>query len=118
LIDSRSAIITGVTAAAAAVRQARQARGWSQRKLAVRAGVPQSTIGRIEAGLVDPRTSTVERILRACGENFGTVERIGEGVDRTQMWELFRLTPGQRLDTVKQGAAWFETLRRARTVRK
>lgn len=103
-------------AAAMRVRQARQARGWSQRKLAVRAGVPQSTVGRVEAGIVDPRVSTIQRLLRACGEEWDV--RAGEGVDRTQMWELFRLTPGQRLDTVKQGAAWFETLRRAQMVRR
>lgn len=103
-------------AAAMRVRRARQARGWSQRKLAVRAGVPQSTVGRIEAGIVDPRLSTVERLLRACGEEWDV--QAGEGVDRSQMWELFRLTPRERLDTVKQGAAWFDILRRARTARR
>jgi transcriptional regulator with XRE-family HTH domain len=98
------------TAAARRVRQARQARGWTQRKLATRACVPQSTIGRIEAGIVDPRSSTLERILAACGEEFG-VERLGEGVDRTQMWELLRLTPRERLTNTAVAAINVEPLR-------
>jgi transcriptional regulator with XRE-family HTH domain len=99
-----------VTAAALRVQQARRSRGWTQRKLATRAGVPQSTIGRIEAGLVDPRASTLERVLAACGEEFG-VERLGEGVDRTQMWELLRLTPRERLEATAAAAVNVEPLR-------
>lgn len=47
--------------------------GLSQRELARRAGVPQSTVGRIEAGLLDPRIGTVERLLRACGMDLAVV---------------------------------------------
>src|SRR5688500_15007812 len=95
--------------AAMRIRQARQARGWTQRKLALRAGVPQSTVGRIEAGIVDPRVSTIQRILRACGEEWDV--RAGEGIDRTQMWQLFRLTPRERLETIATAAVNVEPLR-------
>lgn len=94
------------------VRQARQARGWTQRKLAIRAGVPQSTIGRIEAGLVDPRVSTLERILRACGHELGF--RVGQGVDRGQIQEILRWSPRERLEGLKSAAASLDRLLKAR----
>jgi predicted transcriptional regulator len=47
--------------------RARHRAGLTQRELAERAAVPQSTVGRIEAGLVDPRVGTneVQRIREA-----------------------------------------------------
>jgi predicted transcriptional regulator len=87
------------------LRRARQARGWTQRTLAVRAGVPQSTVGRIEAGLVDPRASTLDRLLRACGLELGVVNRLGEGIDRTQIRECLRMSPSERLSRLTSAAA-------------
>ena len=49
------------------VRSARERRGLSQRALAERAGVEQSTIARIELGEADPAYSTVVRLLDAAG---------------------------------------------------
>lgn len=49
------------------IRSARDRRGLSQRALAERAGVEQSTIARIELGEADPAYSTVVRILDAAG---------------------------------------------------
>lgn len=91
--------------AAAQVRQARHARGWTQRTLAVRAGVPQSTVGRIEAGLVDPRSRTVDRLLRACERELQVGSRAGEGVDRSQLRELLRMSPAQRLALLTSAAS-------------
>ena len=42
--------------------KARKASGLSQRELAQRCGLPQSTIGRIEAGLVVPNVTTIAKI--------------------------------------------------------
>jgi len=47
------------------LRDARIARGISQRELAERAGVGQSRLARIEAGDVDVRTSTLVQLARA-----------------------------------------------------
>ena len=44
---------------ASCLRNARDARGMSQRELSEFSGVPQGQISRIEAGLVDPRASTL-----------------------------------------------------------
>lgn len=45
------------------LRRLRKARGLTQKEVARRAGVSQSLIARIEAGKVDPRLSTVKKIL-------------------------------------------------------
>lgn len=47
------------------LRMARAKRGWSQRTLAQVAGVPQSTIGRIESGAMQPTLPLLDRILVA-----------------------------------------------------
>lgn len=49
---------------------ARTRRGLSQRALAARAGVEQSTIARIENGTADPTYTTVTRLLSAAGYEF------------------------------------------------
>ncbi|HZC70347.1 MAG TPA: helix-turn-helix transcriptional regulator [Jatrophihabitans sp.] len=51
----------------ALLRAARRLRRLSQRQLAELAGVPRSTVDRIEAGASDPRISTLEALLGAIG---------------------------------------------------
>ncbi|RLE70234.1 MAG: transcriptional regulator, partial [Thermoprotei archaeon] len=50
------------------LRELRKAAGLSQAELARRAGVSQSLIARIESGDVNPRVSTLQRILKALEE--------------------------------------------------
>jgi transcriptional regulator with XRE-family HTH domain len=90
---------------ATGLRDARRRAGISQRILAERAGVPQSTVGRIEAGLIDPRASTLRHLLRVCGMDLATEPRLGEGVDRTQIRERLARTPRQRLEDLASAAA-------------
>ena len=52
-------------AAASLLRLARMERGWSQRRLAAEAGVPTSTVGRIESGARQPSLVTLSRLLAA-----------------------------------------------------
>lgn len=66
-----------------ALRHARRRAGLTQRELAAITGTAQSTIARIESGAIDPRVSTLDDLLRSCGEELRAVERIGIGVDRT-----------------------------------
>ena len=49
------------------LQRARAGAGLSQRELALRVGMTQAHISRIESGLVDPRLSTVVEIARAVG---------------------------------------------------
>ncbi len=49
------------------LQRARAGAGLSQRELALRVGMTQAHISRIESGLVDPRLSTVVEIAKAVG---------------------------------------------------
>lgn len=49
------------------VREEREGRGWSQRTLAEKSGVPQPTISRMEAGVRKLDLVALERIARAFG---------------------------------------------------
>lgn len=69
----------------------------SQRDLAIAAAVPQATVGRIEAGMVSPRTDTLARLLRATGHELAFEPRLGVGVDRSLIRDRLRMTPAQRL---------------------
>jgi transcriptional regulator with XRE-family HTH domain len=83
--------------ASRALRWARLTAGLSQRALAEKSGVPQSTIGRIETDAIDPRTSMLSRLLRACGYDLEVEPLLGQGVDRTLIRERLALTPAERL---------------------
>ena len=49
------------------LREARLRAGLTQAELAQRAGVPQSTIGRIESGARVPSVELIERLIGAAG---------------------------------------------------
>lgn len=53
------------------LRRMRLMAGLTQKELAERAGVSQSLIARIEAGTVDPRLSTLRKILKALMPSIG-----------------------------------------------
>jgi len=53
--------------ASALVREARLGSGLSRSALAAKAGVPTSTVSRIEEGQTDPTVSMLERLLSATG---------------------------------------------------
>jgi transcriptional regulator with XRE-family HTH domain len=80
------------------LREARQAAGLTQRQLAARAGVPQSTVARIERGQMTPRVDKFERLLHATEHEVIVRKKPGFGLDRTQIREVLRLTPDQRLN--------------------
>jgi transcriptional regulator with XRE-family HTH domain len=91
--------------AATALRDARRLANLTQRQLAERAHVPQATVGRIEAGQITPRVDTLEKLLRAAGQELSFSPRPGIGVDRSQIRELLRLTPKERLELAAGDAA-------------
>jgi transcriptional regulator with XRE-family HTH domain len=85
--------------------------GLSQRELAATSGVPQSTIGRIEAGQVDPRVGTLRRLLQARGYDLEVEPRLDIGVDRSLVREFSKLTPAEQ---IRRGAAAGNFIRRLR----
>jgi transcriptional regulator with XRE-family HTH domain len=97
--------------AARLLKRARRRAHLSQRALAEAAGMPQSTVARIELGSLSPRMETLERLLRGAGVALATEPVLGVGIDRTQMRERLRLTPGQRLRLAAADAAGLAKLR-------
>ena len=96
------------------IREIRRARGLSQKTLGKAAGVSQSHIARIEAG-GNIRLSTAARIVEALGLTItieldvrGLFEHPPAGsafaaardfgVDMSDLYECYQMTPAQRLD--------------------
>lgn len=86
------------------LREARKRAGLTQAELAKRAGVPQSTIGRIESGARIPSTALLERLIRAAGFEI----RVGLGEPDPGTESLFertlRRTPRERLADATRAA--------------
>ena len=95
------------------LRWARRRAELTQRQLAEKTRVPQSTIGRIESGATDPRLSTLRRLLRACGFDLEVEPLLGVGVDRTQFPGLIAMTPDGRIAAVEGVVPDILALRRA-----
>jgi transcriptional regulator with XRE-family HTH domain len=98
------------------IREARRRAGLTQAELARRAGVPQSTVGRIESGARVPSTALAERLIRAAGFEL----RVGLGEPDPDTDSLFdrtlRRTPRQRLADAARAARF--ALRGRRAVRR
>lgn len=103
--------------ASRALRWARLTAGLTQRALAEKSGIPQSTIARIESGAVDPRVGTLSRLLRACEFDLEVEPLLGIGIDRSLIHQCLAASPPQRLEEIKEGARFIELLDRARIAR-
>jgi transcriptional regulator with XRE-family HTH domain len=79
------------------LRHARRRARLTQRALAEAAGVPQSTVARIERGTHVPRVDTFEHLLETCGMDIELTHKRGAGVDVTLIDELLSLTPEARI---------------------
>ena len=86
------------------LREARKRSGLTQAELAKRAGVPQSTVGRIESGVRVPSTELLERLIRAAGLELRVA--LGEPDPGTQsLFErTLRRTPRERLADATRAA--------------
>lgn len=96
-----------------AIRTARKRAGLTQRDLARRAGVPQSTVGRIESGSIQARANTAEKLLAALGYEFEIEPRTGTGIDRTLIRRMIALSPRQRIDYAISGGKAIAELRKS-----
>lgn len=90
------------------VREARKRAGFTQAELGRRAGVPQSTVARVESGARTPSTDLVERLVRAAG--FEIRCRLGEPDPGTRSLFEARLlqTPAQRLSGAARAARFVQ----------
>lgn len=78
------------------LRYARRNAGMSQAALAKVAGIPQSTVARIETGKLTPRVDTLERLLRATGRSLELAPVIGADEDRSLIRDRLQLSPAER----------------------
>ena len=95
------------------VREARRRAGLTQAALAERAGVPTSTVGRLESGAsARRRVELVERLVRAAGlEVTVSLSEPDPGTD--SMFErTLRRTPRQRLADATRAARFVLRARR------
>jgi transcriptional regulator with XRE-family HTH domain len=79
------------------LRHARRRARLTQRALAEAAGVPQSTVARIESGTHVPRVDTFERLLETCGMDIELTHKGGDGIDLTMIDGMLELTPEERI---------------------
>ena len=95
------------------VREARRRSGLTQAQLADRAGVPKSTVGRIESGARVPSTELVERLVEAAGWNVSvSLAEPDPGTD--SMFErTLRRSPAERLSDATRVARFVLRGRRA-----
>ena len=96
------------------IRQARQASGLSQAALAERLSTTQSAVSRWERGHDEPRLSTLDSILRACGRRLvlaSEVITLGD-VDRAQIRQQLAITPEERLASVANVSKFVAAARR------
>jgi transcriptional regulator with XRE-family HTH domain len=85
-------------AAAQLVRDVRRSAGLSQQALATRLGTTQSSIAQLESDRSNPRVSTLERALRACGRELAFEARPHKSsIDETLVAAQLRIEPGERL---------------------
>jgi transcriptional regulator with XRE-family HTH domain len=94
------------------VRDARRRANLTQRQLSTKAGIPQETIARIERGRVDPRITTLDRLLEACGYGLESMPRLGIGIDRTQIQERLGVPMEKRLEVAMADDAHYVSWRR------
>ena len=94
------------------VREARHRANLTQRQLSAKAGIPQETIARIERGRVDPRVTTLDRLLEACGYGLESMPRLGIGIDRTQITERLSVSMERRLAVAMADDAHYVSWRR------
>jgi transcriptional regulator with XRE-family HTH domain len=94
------------------IREARRLRGLTQAELARRLGTTQSAVSNWERGRDTPRVDTLARILEACGLEADITFRRHDDVDRAQIRENLAMTPGQRLESVRNVSAFRAKARR------
>ena len=91
----------------ALVQEARRRSGLTQAELARRAGVPQSSVAKIERGRRDPSLSTLDRLVRAAGLELRVQLAPRVDHDLQLIDAMLVLTPEQRLESLERQLAAF-----------
>lgn len=95
------------------VREARKRGGLTQAALAQRAGVPQSTVSRVESGSRVPSTDLVERLVRAAGFDIHVTLAEHDEATTSLFERTLGRTPNERLADATRAANFVLRSRRA-----
>ncbi len=95
------------------VREARRRAGLTQAALAERAGVPKSTVGRIESGARTPSGELVERLVRAAGLEVTVSLSVPDPGTDSMLERTLRRSPAERLADATRVARFVLRGRRA-----
>jgi transcriptional regulator with XRE-family HTH domain len=87
----------------------------TQRELAVAAGVPQSTIGRIESNRMNPTLANLRHLLNAAGQDLELAALAGRDEDRSLIRDRLATTPAARAALAIQEGRFEAGLRVRRT---
>jgi transcriptional regulator with XRE-family HTH domain len=80
------------------IRDARRSAGLTQQALASRLGTTQSAIAGLESDRSSPRVSTIERALRACGQELTLgAHNNASSIDETLVASMLRIPQERRL---------------------
>lgn len=96
------------------IKTARTQANLSQGSLAERLGTTQSAVSRWERNHDEPRLSSLDAILRACGQRL-VVTSEPDDVDRAQIRQQLAMTPEQRLASVVNVSAFVGSAQRVST---
>ena len=96
-IDSQLAIMASMSISYL-VQEARRRAGLTQAELARRAGVPKSTVGRIESGARTPSTRMVERLVHAAGLQVSVALMEPDPATEAMFERTLRRSPKERLE--------------------
>jgi transcriptional regulator with XRE-family HTH domain len=91
----------------ALLQEARRQAGLTQAELALRAGVPQSSVAKIERGRREPSLSTLERLVRAAGFELRIQLAPKDDHDLQLIDLMLDLTPAQRLQSLEDQRSFF-----------
>ena len=94
------------------VREARRRSGLTQTELARRAGVPKSTVGRIESGARSPSTRMVERLVHAAGLRVSASLAEPDPATDAMFERSLRRSPKERLEDATRVARFVLRARR------
>lgn len=94
------------------IKEAREARGWTQEQLAAEMNTTQQTIQRWESGQTDPKASVIKEISRVLGITVSFIMNIedegneveGLSTDERKLLKYYRQLPNDRKRMVRNVA--------------
>jgi len=99
------------------ILRGRKAAGLTQAQLAARVGVTQSTVSRWERGIEAPSLESADLVLSSVGMVIRLDTRspsapVDDGVDRAQIQAKLRMTPEERLDSIRSFSSFVNEVER------